>query len=258
VVSSVDPVSRSLTAVSAEGTELHMGADHIGADKLAHGHAITGHRAQGSTVDVSYVLEDGGGRELAYVTISRARAESHVYLVAPDLAQAADRLNWAWDKQRRQAWALGHRPEQALAALVMERADLARSVPPDQSQMLEHVRGQQAFIETDWRDLFAGTGRWAGTEVAETVHALAAARQNHQEALRALWDPGSGLWARCAARRELEDASTRFDTAHQAWDNTGEPHARWLRSQSDPVKSLTLGLRHPGSGRGRALLARAI
>jgi hypothetical protein len=53
VVSSVDPVSRSLTAVTAEGAELHMGAEHIGADKLAHGHAITGHRAQGSTVDVS-------------------------------------------------------------------------------------------------------------------------------------------------------------------------------------------------------------
>jgi ATP-dependent exoDNAse (exonuclease V) alpha subunit len=62
VVSSVDPVSRSLTAVTAEGTELHMGADQMGADKLAHGHAITGHRAQGSTVDVSYVLEDGEGR----------------------------------------------------------------------------------------------------------------------------------------------------------------------------------------------------
>jgi conjugative relaxase-like TrwC/TraI family protein len=55
VVRSVDPATRSLTAVTAEGTELRMDAEHIGADKLAHGHAITGHRAQGSTVDVSYV-----------------------------------------------------------------------------------------------------------------------------------------------------------------------------------------------------------
>jgi primosomal protein N'' len=176
-----------------------MGPEHIATYKLAHGHAITGHRAQGSTVDASYVLEDGGGRELAYVAMSRARAESHVYV----------------------------------AALVMERGDLARSVPPDQSQMLDHVRGQRAIIEADRRDLFAGTGRWAGTGVAEAVHALATARQDHQEALKTLEDPGSGLWARRVARRDLKDASTRFDNAHQLWDNTGEPHARWLRAQSD-------------------------
>jgi acyl carrier protein phosphodiesterase len=35
------------------------------------------------------------------------------------------------------------------------------------------------------------------------------------------------------ARRELKDAETRFDTAHQAWDRTGELHARWLQSQRD-------------------------
>jgi hypothetical protein len=119
-------------------------------------------------------------------------------VVARDLAQAADRLSWAWDQQRRQAWALGHRPEQALTALVMERVDLARLVPPYQSQMLDHVRGQQAIIEADRRDLFAGTGRWAGTEVADAVHALGAARHDHQEALKTLENPryrlvGTGL-----------------------------------------------------------------
>jgi hypothetical protein len=204
-------------------------------------------------VDVSYVLEDGGGRELAYVAMSRARAESHVYVVAPDLAQAADRLNWAWDQQRRQAWAPGHRPEQALAASVTERAELAHAVPPDQSQMLEHVRGQQAILEADRRDLFAGTGRWAGTEVAEALDALGAARQDHQEALKALEDPGSGLWARRVARRELKDASTRFDNAHQAWDNTGEPHARWLQSQSDNLAPQGAQLEAAQAARGAYL-----
>jgi hypothetical protein len=178
-----------------------------------------------------------------------------VYVVAPDLAQAADRLNWAWDQQRRQAWVLGHQSEQALAALVMERADLARSVPQDQSQMLEHVRGQQAIIETDRRDLFAGTGRWAGTEVAETLHALGDARQNHQEALKALEDPGTGLWARRAARRELKDAETRFENAHEAWDNMGEPHARWLQSQSDMLAPQVAQLEAAQVARGAFLAA---
>ena len=74
---------------------LHVGTGEIGSDKLAHAYAITAHRSQGSTVDVTHALEDGGGRELAYVAMSRARGASHIHLVAP-LSQAASRLAWAW------------------------------------------------------------------------------------------------------------------------------------------------------------------
>ena len=66
-----------------------MGPEDIGSDRLAYAYAITAHRSQGSTVDVTYALEDGGGRELAYVAMSRARGESHVHVVAPSVAQAA-------------------------------------------------------------------------------------------------------------------------------------------------------------------------
>ena len=86
VVTSVDTEARVLTAVTPEGTELRMGAEHIGADKLGHAYAVTAHRSQGATVDVTHALEDGGGRELAYVAMSRARHESHVHVVAPDSA----------------------------------------------------------------------------------------------------------------------------------------------------------------------------
>ena len=41
--------------------------DEIGADRLALGYAVTVHRRQGSTVERAHALEDGGGRELAYV-----------------------------------------------------------------------------------------------------------------------------------------------------------------------------------------------
>ena len=81
-----------------------MGPDDIGAERLGHGYAITAHRSQGSTVDVAHVLDDGGGRELAYVAMSRARTASHVYVTAADPRQAAERLAWTWDQQRRQAW----------------------------------------------------------------------------------------------------------------------------------------------------------
>ena len=89
VVTFVDPEARTLTAVTPEGTELHIGPEHIGADKLGHAYAVTAHRCQGSTVDVTHALEDGGGRELAYVAMSRARNESHVHVVAPVCAPVA-------------------------------------------------------------------------------------------------------------------------------------------------------------------------
>lgn len=121
VVSSVDPKARSLVALTPEGTELHMGPEAIGADKLAHSYSVTAHRSQGQTVDVTYALEDGGGRELAYVAMSRARGESHVHVVAPSMAEAAQRLVWAWGQERRQAWVADHGPRQRLAQLYLER-----------------------------------------------------------------------------------------------------------------------------------------
>jgi ATP-dependent exoDNAse (exonuclease V) alpha subunit len=104
-VTAVDPEAQTLTAITPDGRQLQMGAEDIGADRLAHGYAITAHRAQGTTVEVAHVLDDGGGRELAYVAMSRARNASHVYTTAPDLAQAAQRLTWSWDDERRQQWA---------------------------------------------------------------------------------------------------------------------------------------------------------
>ena len=102
-------------AVTPEGTELRMGPDEIGADKLAYPYSVTAHRSQGQTVDATYALAGGGGRELAYVAMSRARGESHVHVVATDLRQASQRLAWAWGQERRQAWALDRRPGNSLA-----------------------------------------------------------------------------------------------------------------------------------------------
>ncbi len=87
-----------------------MGPEALGADKLAHSYSVTAHRSQGQTVDVTYALEDGGGRELAYLAMSRARGESHLYVVGPSVAEAAQRLAWAWGQERRQAWILDHDP----------------------------------------------------------------------------------------------------------------------------------------------------
>jgi hypothetical protein len=121
VVSSVDPTTQSLIAHTDDGRQLHMGSDDIGADKLGYGLAMTAHRSQGATVGTTDALADGGGSELAYVAMSRARGESHVHVVANDISTAAERLVWDWGQERGQAWAIGHKPEKSLAQLYLAR-----------------------------------------------------------------------------------------------------------------------------------------
>jgi hypothetical protein len=57
------------------------------AKHLDHGYALTGHAAQGATVDRAFVLvEDRGAlQEWGYVACSRARRETRLYLATPSL-----------------------------------------------------------------------------------------------------------------------------------------------------------------------------
>ncbi len=231
VVTSVALGTQSLVARTREGAELHMGPDEIASDKLAHAYAITAHRSQGATVDVSYALEDGGGRELAYVAMSRARGESHVHVVAPGMSQAASRLAWAWADERRQAWAIGNEAESSIGELYAEHMRLARLVPPDRSHQLDHVRRQSNDMERDIADLYDGTGGWAHTSAGQAARAVREAAVDHQRVQELLESPELGRWSRHKARRALEAAGDRFDRALVAWENTAGPYATRLEAQ---------------------------
>jgi len=56
------------------------------AEQLEHAYALTGHAAQGATLNHAYVLlrDHGNLREWGYVALSRARAETHLYLAERD------------------------------------------------------------------------------------------------------------------------------------------------------------------------------
>ena len=233
VVASVDPGRQSLVALTPEGAALHMRPEDVGSDKLTHAYAITAHRSQGSTVDVTYALEDGGGRELAYVAMSRARGESHVHIVAPDLSQAASRLAWAWGEERRQSWAIGNEADNPLDELSATRRELLRSVPPDLSHQLDHVRHQSHAVERDIAELYNGTGRWAHTDAGLAAQAVRVAAIDYQRAEQLLESPELGRWSRHKARRALAGAGERFDKALGAWENMGQPHATRLEGQRD-------------------------
>ena len=106
VVTSVDLEERRLMVEMEDGRRHQLEQDEIGAARLAHGYATTVHRSQGATHDIAHVYEDGGGRELAYVAMSRAREETHLYLAADDLDQAREDLQRSWDTERRWKWAI--------------------------------------------------------------------------------------------------------------------------------------------------------
>jgi len=89
-----------------DGRTALLAGEELGSDRLDHAYAVTVHRMQGATVDRAHVFADGGGRELAYVAMSRARGTSHVYVVADDLDQAAEDLTVEWSADRRQRWVL--------------------------------------------------------------------------------------------------------------------------------------------------------
>ena len=231
-VTAVDPEAQTLTAITPDGRQLQMGLDDISADRLAYGYAITAHRAQGTTVEVAHVLDDGGGRELAYVAMSRARNASHVYTTATDLTQAAQRLAWSWDDERRQQWATDQASAaQHLVELRAEHRELLASIPPGVTDQLAHIHEQQAALEKDLANLRTGAGRWANSPVRASYEHLQVARRVHEENLRRAQDPRHGLLGRHRSRGDLKTSAATLQVAERAWQRTTEPHARLLEDE---------------------------
>ncbi len=76
----------SPTAARARQLPARYAAAH-----LEHGYALTGHAAQGASVERAFVLvrAEGALAEWGYVAASRARAETRLYAVGPELAADA-------------------------------------------------------------------------------------------------------------------------------------------------------------------------
>lgn len=98
--------SDQMTVRFANGREEVLVGDQLDSDHLDHAYALTVHRVQGATVDTAHVFADGGGRELAYVAMSRARETTQIYIVAACTDQAVDDLTFEWSTGRRQRWVI--------------------------------------------------------------------------------------------------------------------------------------------------------
>jgi hypothetical protein len=105
-VTAVDLEAGTLVVRMDDGRSHTLGPNHTGPDQLAHGYATTVHRSQGATFDTAHLYADGGGRELGYVAMSRARGATQVHTVADNVDQAVEGLAWDWSREGRQTWAI--------------------------------------------------------------------------------------------------------------------------------------------------------
>lgn len=72
-----------MTVQLANGAELELPTGYADAGHLDHGYALTAHRAQGATVDATFVLgSDDLSREWGYTALSRHCDEAHFYVSA--------------------------------------------------------------------------------------------------------------------------------------------------------------------------------
>ncbi|MGI8756298.1 MAG: MobF family relaxase [Acidimicrobiales bacterium] len=146
-----------------DGRSATLAGTAIDLDHLDHAYALTVHRMQGATVDRAHLLADGGGRELTYVAMSRAKESTHVHVVADDLDQAIDDLTREWSTERRQRWVLD--TDAPATEQQLQRPALARRPSPEhrswqikpETVALEHAAEgeQQAKVDQITRRLDA-------------------------------------------------------------------------------------------------------
>jgi ATP-dependent exoDNAse (exonuclease V) alpha subunit len=99
----------------ADGTRRIATADYIADGHLGHGYALTVHKAQGITVDSSFLLaNDATYKELAYTGLSRGRNENLLYSVVDqpqwESAQTLSRLRRTLVTERAKTAAIDHKP----------------------------------------------------------------------------------------------------------------------------------------------------
>jgi conjugative relaxase-like TrwC/TraI family protein len=125
IVVDTDPQAGRVDVAWDDGRRITLADTALDEHHLAYGYCTTVHKAQGQSVDHAIFFADGGGRELAYVGMSRSRHEAEVVAVADDVDQAVEQLRDDWQSERRERWVID--TEQTLADALdrLERATTA-------------------------------------------------------------------------------------------------------------------------------------
>lgn len=203
LVEHVDLETGTLVIRTDDSRTVSLASEDTSAKRLDHAYATTAHRAQGATVERAHLYADGGGRELAYVAMSRARTTTQVWTVADNPAQAVDDLRRDWNTQKAPTWAIDlatpakptpsdpHRADHAKQlALTKARIDHAGHAitavhGPDLSPAIAATKADLADATAAKAELANGTGRYTQTDIGQDTLDLAHARTARQRAERA-------------------------------------------------------------------------
>jgi hypothetical protein len=168
--------------------------------------------------------------------MSRARQATHAWVVADDLAQAAEDQRRDWSVRRTPTWALDaalpattikeavvslatpdHAPVVALALTRTRTANaVAHLQAPDFVSELAEARAALHQAEQARVDLLAGRGAYLGTDAGRAVSGLARAEAGLAAARREV-EHASRWWARRAAAKEADAWSERHADARGRW-----------------------------------------
>ena len=266
-VTQVHPDQRSLEVCTDDGRLVTLTGEQLDRERLDYGYATTVHRAQGATVDRAHLFADGGGRELAYVAMSRARGTSAVWVVADDTAQAAEDLRHDWSTRTTPTWAIDtglpdpHHLTKTQAArltdqqkqhvLAVAQARSAATVeamqvpiPARSSVEVEQIHAELNQTRSALNDLASGTGAYQDTPIGSACRAATAAEQRVALLQQTL---ASGGWReRRHANHELPVATAALQTAKERRDALTGPESGRLQQKVERLETATTELEQAG------------
>ena len=278
-VIALDAEHQSLSVRMDDGEAVRvLRGEGIAADRLAHGYAVTVHRSQGATVERTHALEDGGGRELAYVKMSRATARSTVYVVADSVEQAAEDLRREWKAERRLTWAIDYPPvpgrnvaaptrdvDAALrrGRLLAERHAILAAVPSDPTAAIRAAERELDGLCRRRADLETGRGHYANHPINQAVLDHQRAEENvarlegnlvgrrlprrgrrEKEAELARWRVRHAATAKALddlvtpERRRLDKAEAKLADRLGGLDAQREQRADWFAANPDAARRI--------------------
>ncbi|MGH9190967.1 MAG: AAA family ATPase [Acidimicrobiales bacterium] len=230
-VVAIDQRTQTLTMATDGGRRVILRGEALDTEHLDHGYALTVHREQGATADRTHYLADGGGRELTYVAMSRARGPSNVHAVAENLDQAIEDITHDWSLDRNQQWiartatavgldrairTLPEDPDARRARLLVELDALERHAPPDVAAELTAARADLDGLRRSRDDLTRGSGRWQHTSAGRAVRQLNQLRRERQHAEHWMGLPHVARRERYRWRRIAVSAARAEGRAEQA------------------------------------------
>ena len=260
LVTAIDKTTGTITIDFDPGSEpVMLSGEEIDDRHLDHAYATTVHRAQGATVDRAHVYANGGGRELTYVALSRARHATIIHCVADNLDQAAEDLEREWSHDRRQRWTLdtdhpaapgqpfrpallpGAETGLRLGRLRAERAAIQAAIPAEPDYLKLHQRRQE--VTDHMEELRTGTGRYTNTPIGHAAQDCVAAEHGLQRAARHAARQELSRWQRRKANSVVEQHQHEVHQANEAWLSVGGPIEDDLTAQLEELDNAQAQLR---------------